>query len=122
MNTARQQINMVSGDLIRRDNTTVYDVSNGARSFIIPFSKGTSFSIQAIWTGLSANDGVLKVYGSNDNSNFDLLPGTATKTMTTASGSWSFIKDYFNWEYIAVEFTPNTVATGTIKLILDIKE
>ena len=114
-------INLIKGDLLKR-NSDGYDVSNGDRSFQILNSKKTPFSLQVIWSSLNNTDAVVKIYGSNDGSTFDLLPGTSSKTMTTASGSYSFVKDEFNWEYIALELTVNSVTSGTLKAILEIKD
>ena len=116
------KINMISGNLWKRDSVTSYDLSLGDRSFKSIFSTDDAFSIQIEWESLDANDAVVKVYGSNDNENFDLLPGSSSKTLNSANGSYSFVKDDFNWEYIAIELTVNSVTSGTLKANLNIKE
>lgn len=116
-----QKINLVSGKEYKKDNTTVYDVANGSRVFSIPLSTVNTWSIQAIWNSLNKTDGKIEVYGSNDNTNWDLLP-SASKIMNSATSSYTFIKDEFNWDYVALKYTAGTVTAGTLKLILKMKK
>ena len=116
------KINFVSGKEYMKDSTTVYDVSNGDRTFSMPISLKSNFSMQCKWTTLDAVDGTLKIYGSNDNVNWDLLPSKSSETMVSASSSFTFIKDEFNWDYMALVFTANAVTSGSLKLTLTIKE
>ena len=121
MEAQRQTINMVSWDLLRRDPNTKYDISNGDKTFILKMSRKCTIAIQAIWDSLDAADGTLKVYGSNDGDTFDLLSGESSKTMSSTPSSWSFIKDLFNWEYIAVEVAVGSNTAGNLGLTLEIK-
>ena len=114
-------INMISGDLLSRDSSTSYDMSKGTQSFESKYSTNNGFVIQLVWESLSHNNAVVEVYGSNDNLNYDLLTGTSSKTLNSANGSYSFIKDAFNWEYISVKVTVNSVVTGTLKVNINIK-
>ena len=117
-----QKINLVSGKEYKKDETTVYDVVNGTRLFSMPLSTVNTWSMQAIWTDLNKTDSKVEVYGSDDNLNWDPLPATSIKALNSATSSFTFIKDEFNWDYIAVKFTAPTEITGDLKLILKIKK
>ena len=115
------KINFVSGKEYKKDTTTVYDCSNGNESFIMKISVDVPFSMQLIWDSLDNTDATVVIYGSNDGSTFDQLPSTSSKTLNTANGSFSFIKDEFSWDYMAIELTVNSVTSGNLKLILNLK-
>jgi len=116
------RINLISGDLWVRDDTTVYDLSLGTQSFSIKNSKKNPFTLQIVWAALTGSlNGTAKVYGSNDGVNYDLLTGTASKTLNTAGGSFSFVKDAFEWEWLRLVVTVVGITGGTISANLNIK-
>lgn len=84
----------------------------------IPFFTTKQWSIQFVWAGLDALDGTIDLYVSNDNVNFEALDGFSQIVMDTASGSSSVSADNFDFNYLRIVVTANSVTTGTVDKII----
>jgi hypothetical protein len=70
------------------------------------------YSIQAIWTAGSTPVGVLKLQGSNDNSNWSDISG-ATSNVSGNTGNSVFNASGVYYNYVRLVYT-NTSGTGTL--------
>lgn len=111
------EINMVSG--VRKDKTTTY-TATANKTFMLALSSNASVGVQIIHTGLNAADSVVKLGGSNDGVNIDYY--STTKTLPSGNGSHSFEKEVFPYSHIVIDFAKGTNSSGTIKILLTVKE
>lgn len=84
-----------------------------------PFDMG---SIQMIWSGADATDGVLMVQVSNDKENWaDISSVSDAATVCAASGT--VFNDFpdISWKYWRVNYTANSITTGTISILSFLK-
>ncbi len=81
----------------------------------VPFYTSNQWSIQFVWAGLDAADGTIGLQVSNDGVNFEDLDGFTTITMsTTPADSSSVNDDNFDFNYLRIVITKNSLTTGTI--------
>lgn len=80
----------------------------------IPFYTTKQWSIQFVWASLSALDGTIDLEVSNDGSNFEALDGFTQIVMTPASDSASVSGDNFDFNYLRIIVTANSVVSGTV--------
>ena len=112
---------LISGESLRNNLPTSYELSNGDINFTSLISDRCSWTLQLAWSGLDASDATFSIKGSNDGTNFDTFYGDSTKTIDSANGSHSFRSQDFDFEYIMGSLTVNSVTAGTITAILTVK-
>lgn len=104
------------------DITTYYDMSVGNTNFSTTVNVSKLLGIQAIWSGLNANDSVIQIQVSNDNTNYSNYYGSSSNTLSSASGNWSFaFSNIFEFKYLRITVTVNTVTVGSLILLISKK-
>lgn len=81
---------------------------------VIPFYTKNQWSIQFVWASLNAIDGTIDLEVSNDGVNFEALDGFTQILMDTNDGSASVNANDFDYNYLKIVITKNSVNAGTI--------
>lgn len=102
---------------IKKNLANAYAVSGGDANFETGSLKDMSIaSIQIVWAGLDAVDGVVSFTQSHDETNYDSM--SLTKTLDSASGSHTLADTVFSGEYARAELVVNSNTAGTVTINL----
>jgi len=99
--------------------TAIDDSTVGEYKLQVP--DASMISLQFIVTGADAAP-IITVYGSNDQTNWDLYSALSTNVILPTNGSQSIIDVAFPHEYLSISIDKNGGTTGTISATLNIKE
>ena len=110
-----------SRNLINAQDPVVVDISTivGTDETDLEFFTKDPFGIQFIWDSLTGTlDGVINLYSSNDNVNFELLDNFTPIAVTTANDSASVFKSFYSFKYLRIEFVKNSITGGDFTYLI----
>jgi hypothetical protein len=85
-----------------------------------PIAGHSNLSCQVVWSGFDASNSVFKMQVSNDGSNWDDVSGL-TETVGSAAGSTTFRDTDFLEKEARLNYTKNSVTTGTVNAYIVVK-